>query len=70
LTLNDLGWDIQGMEKVDLWGIKPSRSSGNWKINRGNNTNSCFSWDLVSLNFASKFMDWGISKNKSDFLFE
>lgn len=70
LTLDDLGGDVQSVEEVDLWGIKSSRSSGNWEINGGNGTDSCFSGDLVSLNFASELMDWGVSENKGDFVLE
>jgi len=70
LTFDDLGRDVQGVEEVDLWGIKSSRSSGDWEIDRGNNTDSCFSRDLFWLNFASELMDWSVSENKGNFVLE
>jgi len=70
LTLNDLCWDVQSMEEVDLWGVKSSRSSRDSEIDWGNNTDSGFSRDFVGLNFASQLMDWGVSEDKRYFLFK
>jgi hypothetical protein len=68
LTLNNLSWDVQGMEEVNLWGVKSGRSSRYTEVNRGNNTDSSFSWDFVSLNLSSKLMNWGISEDQCYFL--
>jgi hypothetical protein len=68
LSFHDFGGNVEGVEEVNLWGVKTSGSSGNSKIYRRNDTDSGFSWDFIGLDFVSEFVDWGVAENECDFL--
>lgn len=68
LSFNDFGGNVEGVEEVNLWGVKTSGSSGDGKIDGWDDTDSGFSWDFVGFDFVSEFVDWGVTENECDFL--
>jgi hypothetical protein len=58
------------MEEVDLRGIKTSRSCGDSKVNRRDDSHSSLSWNFIGLNFSLKFKYGSVTENESDLLLE
>jgi len=70
LSFNDFGGDVEGVEKVNLRGVKSCGASWDSEVDGRDNTNSCLSGNFVGLNFSSEVIDGGFGEDEGNLLLQ
>jgi len=62
----DLGWDLEGVEEVDLGGVETSWTSWDGEVNWGDLANTSVGETLLALDLSNEFGDWLLSEDETN----